>query len=284
MEKQIEPWYNRSLEVKWMAETVEAVRKKAEFERMKKRNYPVVKANALIQKTRYNLTLQEQKLILHIIQLIQPQDDDFKIYIFSIRDYCQICEIADRSGKNYQNIKKSLKTLSDKSFWLQQDDDTETLMRWIDKVKVHPRIGTIEVKLDSDLKPYLLQLKKFYTKYNYLYVSAMRSEYSIRFYELLKSYENQHEIVFSVAEIRKKLQVPDGKLPRWVDIRRYVIDQAQKEINDLTDIMFKYETLKKGRAVDKVVFSILTKDGKQQVIAQRRVEKRLKKTKDDCPF
>lgn len=267
-----------------MAETVEAVRKKAEFERMKKRNYPVVKANALIQKTRYNLTLQEQKLILHIIQLIQPQDDDFKIYIFSIRDYCQICEIADRSGKNYQNIKKSLKTLSDKSFWLQQDDDTETLMRWIDKVKVHPRIGTIEVKLDSDLKPYLLQLKKFYTKYNYLYVSAMRSEYSIRFYELLKSYENQHEIVFSVAEIRKKLQVPDGKLPRWVDIRRYVIDQAQKEINDLTDIMFKYETLKKGRAVDKVVFSILTKDGKQQVIAQRRVEKRLKKTKDDCPF
>jgi plasmid replication initiation protein len=267
-----------------VVETVEALKKREKHERNLTRNYPVVKANALIQKTRYNLTLQEQKLVLHIIQLIQPKDDDFKKYVFSVREYCQICEIAERSGKNYQNIKKSLKTLSDKSFWLTQDDDTETLMRWIDKVKVHPRLGTIEVKLDSELKPYLLQLKKFYTKYNYLYVSAMRSEYSIRFYELLKSYENQRQVVFSVEEIRKRLQVPDGKLPRWQDVRRRVIDQSQKEINELTDIQIKYETLKKGRKIEKVLFSIFTKDGKQQVIAQQRVERRLRKVKDDYPF
>jgi hypothetical protein len=49
--------------------------------------------------------------------------------------------------------------------------------------------------------------------------------------------------------------------------------------------MFKYETLKKGRRVEKVVFSIFTKDGKSQVIAQQRVERRLKKVKDEpYPF
>lgn len=267
-----------------MVETVREMQRSEDFQHMKARNYPVIKANALIQQTRYNLSLQEQKLILHVIQLIKPEDEDFKTYSFSVQDYCKICEIDYKNGKNYQNIKKSLKSLGDKSFWV-DTGEKEILMRWLNEIVIDKGTGIIDVELSKNLKPYLLQLKKFYTKYNYLYVSAMRSEYSIRFYELLKSYENQRQVVFKVEEIRRKLQVPDGKLPRWVDIRRYVIDQAQKEVNNLTDIMFKYETLKKGRRVEKVVFSIFTKDGKSQVIAQQRVERRLKKVKDEpYPF
>lgn len=269
--------------VKFMAETVREMQRSEDFQHMQARNYPVIKANALIQQTRYNLSLQEQKLILHVIQLIKPEDENFKTYSFSVQDYCKICEIDYKNGKNYQNIKKSLKSLSDKSFWV-DTGEKEILMRWLNEIEIDKGTGIIDVELSTKLKPYLLQLKKFYTKYNYLYVSAMRSEYSIRFYELLKSYENQRQVVFKVEEIRRKLLVPDGKLPRWVDIRRYVIDQAQKEINNLTDIMFKYETLKKGRKVEKVVFSIFTKDGKSQVIAQQRIERRLKKVKDDYPF
>lgn len=268
-----------------MTETVTQMQRNEDFQHMQARNYPVVKANALIQKTRYNLSLQEQKLILHVIQLIQPGDEDFKTYSFSVQEYCKISEIDYTNGKNYQNIKKSLKSLSDKSFWV-DTGDKEILMRWLNDVVIDKGTGVIEVELSKNLKPYLLQLKKFYTKYNYLYISAMRSEYSIRFYELLKSYENQKQIVFSVEEIRKILQIPDGKLLRWVDVRRRVIEQAQKEINDLTDIMFKYETKKKGRKVEKVIFSIFTKDGKSQVMAQWRIENRLKKdkTQDEMPY
>jgi plasmid replication initiation protein len=252
--------------------------------KMNARDYQVVKANALIQKTRYDLSLQEQKLILHVIQLIKPEDKKFHRYMLSIKEYCQICEMNYKSGKNYENIKKSLKSLRDKSFWLETEDGTETLMSWLSKIRIFKNRGTIEVELDSDLKPYLLQLKKFFTRYKYLYVMAMRSSYSIRLYELLKSYENQRGIRLTVEQIRKMLGIGEHKLTKWYDIRRYVIDQAQKEINELTDIQVKYNTVKKGRRVYAVDFHIFTKDGKLKNVAQMRVENRLKKVKDEYPI
>jgi plasmid replication initiation protein len=255
---------------------------------MATRNYPVVKSNYLIQKTRYELSLAEQKLILHLIQLIEPKDDDFKTYLFSIQDYCKVCGIDYDNGKNYMNIKQSLKNLRDKSFWMEQEDGSETLMAWIEKIKINQRSGVIEVRLDKDLKPYLLQLKTFFTKYNYLYVMTMKSQYSIRLYELLKSYGNIHAIAFEVTELRKLLNLEDDVLPRWVDFKRFVIEQAIKEINQLTDIKIQYVPNKKGRSVFEVEFYGKPKSEAEQVMAQRLIERTLDKEKktdyDDMPY
>lgn len=255
---------------------------------METRNYPVVKSNYLIQKTRYDLGLAEQKLILHLIQLIEPSDDDFKTYYFSIRDYCKVCGIDFDNGKNYMNIKHALKALRDKSFWMEQEDGSETLMSWINKVRVNQRSGVIEIRLDEDLKPYLLQLKTFFTKYNYLYVMTMKSQYSIRLYELLKSYENIGGIIYEVTELRKLLNLADDVLPRWFDFKRFVIEQAIKEINQLTDIAVKCDTIKKGRSVFEVVFHVKTKSEVDKVKSQRLIERTLDKQKktdyDDTPY
>lgn len=260
-------------------------RRSDKFEHHQLREYEVVKANALIQKTRYDLTLQEQKLILFVVQKIKPGDKEFKKYIFSIQEYCQVCEITDRSGQNYSNVKKSLKALRDKSFWMTIEDGSESLMSWLSKVRISEKKGTIEVQLDDDLKPYLLELKSFFTRYKYLYVMAMRSSYSIRLYEVLKSYENQGGIILTLKEIREMLYIEKGKLSRWSDLKRRVIDQAQKEINELTDIQIRYETVKEGRSVNEVGFYVYPKVGKQLGVAQMHVEKRLKKVKDEpYPF
>lgn len=248
---------------------------------MESRNFPVVKSNYLIQKTRYDLSLSEQKLILHLIQLIGPKDDDFKTYHFSIRDYCKICGMDYDNGKNYINIKRSLKALSDKSFWIEQEDGSEVLMRWIDKIKIDRQQGIIDIRLDNDLKPYLLQLKTFFTKYNYLYVMTMKSQYSIRLYELLKSYENVYGIIYEVTELRKLLNLDDKSLPRWVDFKRFVIEQAIKEINKFTDITIQYDTIKKGRSVFEVVFKVKSKSETEKVLSQRLIERTLDKSKDD---
>ena len=50
------------------------------FERRGHLTQLVVKNNALIQKTRYNLTATQQKFIIYIISLIKPSDSDFKEY------------------------------------------------------------------------------------------------------------------------------------------------------------------------------------------------------------
>lgn len=252
-----------------------------ELKEMETRNYPVVKSNALIQKTRYDLSLSEQKLILHLIQLIEPKDDDFKTYHFSIQDYCKVCGIDYNNGKNYMNIKRSLKALRDKSFWMENEDGSETLMSWINKVRTDKRSGVIEVRLDEDLKPYLLQLKQFFTKYNYLYVMTMKSQYSIRLYEILKSYENIQGIIYEVTELRKLLNLADDILTEWYNFKRIVIEQAIKEINEYTDIQVRYETFKKGRSVFEVAFHVKIKSKTEQIMAQRLIERTLDKKKQD---
>lgn len=255
---------------------------------MATRNYPVVKSNYLIQKTRYELSLAEQKLILHLIQLIEPKDDDFKTYLFSIQDYCKVCGIDYDNGKNYMNIKRSLKALSDKSFWVELENEREVLMRWIEKVEIDRRSGVIEIKLDKDLKPYLLQLKTFFTKYDYLYIMTMQSQYSIRLYELLKSYENMNGQIFEVVELRKLLNLADNVMADWFDFKRFVIERAIKEINKFTDITVKYEPTKKGRRVFEVKFYVHTKSATDQVMAQRLIERTLDKQKkaehDNMPY
>ncbi len=46
---------------------------------MELRNYKVVKSNDLIQKSRFNLSLQEQKIILYLISKVKPEDTEEKI-------------------------------------------------------------------------------------------------------------------------------------------------------------------------------------------------------------
>ena len=75
------------------------------------RNRTVVKANELIQKSRFNLSLQQQKIVLYLISQITAFDEDFKLYEFSINEFCKVCGIDDTSGKNYTDLKNAIKDI-----------------------------------------------------------------------------------------------------------------------------------------------------------------------------
>ena len=54
------------------------------------RNRTVTKANELIQKSRFSLSLQQQKIMLYLISQISPYDEEFKLYTFSITEFCKV--------------------------------------------------------------------------------------------------------------------------------------------------------------------------------------------------
>lgn len=116
-----------------------------------------------------------------------------------------MCGIDRNNGKNYINIKRTIQTLADKSFWVLQPDGKEALCRWISKARIVSKSGTIELKLDDDLAPYLLQLKKNFTAYSLYNIMGMKSKYSPRLYELIKSHEFQNNFVIGVEELKRML-------------------------------------------------------------------------------
>lgn len=244
----------------------------------KKREYWVVKGNELIQKSRFELSLTEQKTIAFICSMIKKANSiPYQLdYEFNIRDYCKVCGIDYDNGKNYVTIKATLKSLRDRSMWLTLENGSETLVGWLSKVTTNKQSGIVHIRLDEDLAPYLFDLGQKFTQYQLYNILAMKSAFSVRMYELLKSYAYQKNKTFDLDELKRLLEVENVKsYVRFPDFRRKVLEKAQEEINELTDLNISYEPITKGRKVIKIKFRIELKSPIDRAIAGATTNDRL---------
>jgi len=247
------------------------------------RNYQVVKANELIQNTRFNLSVQEQKIILFLISKIKPTDTEIKEQEFNIKEFCQVCGIEYDGGNNYYNLKKTIKNLADKSAWIRVSEKQEKLFRWIEAASVimEKDDGIVKLKLYEYLKPYILELREQFTQYGLIYILAMKSQYSIRIYELLKSYENIHRKGFGVDELKKMLMCEQASYENFTNFKIKVLDIAVSEINNLTDIYVEYTTAKTGKKVTYIEFMIKSKKSNaEKLLAAARATAKLDSPKN----
>ena len=221
------------------------------------RTHKVVKSNEVLQKARFQLTVQEQKIILYLISKIKPNDKDFHSNKFDIQEFCDVCGIDNRNGKNYVNLKTTIKNLSDKSLWVRVDK-SEILYRWINDAVINKDSGVIQIQFHDRMKPFLLELKSNFTQYELLYILAMQSQYGIRLYEVLKSHEFKKEFTFDLEELKNMLMAT--KYSSYSDFRKRVLVTAAREINDLSDINVIYEPIKNKQKVVKLKFLISPKE------------------------
>lgn len=245
------------------------------------REYKVVKSNEIIQKARYELSVLEQKTIAYIVSMIKPGDTHLKEYEFDIRHYSKVCGIDYDSGKNYENIKSAIKGLRDKSFWIKLEDGSESLCSWVNKANVNKRSGKVKIRLDDDMQKYLIGLLEQFTQYELLSTLPMKSQYSFRIYELLKSYAFTKTHIFNIDELRSQLMAENYE--RFPDFRRNVLDIAMKEINEYTDIEVSYDLVKKGNKVIQVIFRIKERESIEKWIASNRAIEALKGLKGTIP-
>lgn len=224
-----------------------------EEEKRKQRYSLVVKSNDLIRKNRFSLSITEQKIVLYLISKIKPTDTDLFEYDFDIKEFCEVCGIDYRP--NLSQLKTIIKHLRDKSMWITLPDKSETLVAWIEKPFIYPDKGKVKIRLDRDMIPYLLQLKENFTKYELIAVLALKSKFSLRLYELLKSYEYMGYFKITVEKLREMLML-ESEYPKMADFKRYVIDKSLDEINRFTDIEIEYTPIKEGRAITAFEFTI----------------------------
>lgn len=221
------------------------------------------KNNDLIQKSRFSLSTQQQKVVLYLISQIKPSDDDFKLYRFSIKEFCEVCHIDSKSGKNYSDLKYAIKRIADKSIWIKQTDTgKQTLVRWIEKPFIDDNSGVIELRLDADLKPYLLHLTDNYTEYEWICIARFESKYSIRLYEFLQSINysklEYYERTFELAELRTILDAEN--YTTFADLYRRVLVPATTEVTKYSDKEVHLERVYTGRKVTGITFKVKAKE------------------------
>ena len=223
----------------------------------------VVKSNDLIRRTRYTLTTQQHRIMLYAISKIKPNDTPETTYEIDIKELCAACGIQmDNTGYYYKAIKDDLIKLTSR-IWFTLPDKTAFTVSWIRDAMIIPLSGKVYIKFHERLAPYLFQLRENYTQYQLRKAITFKSTYTIRLYELLRSYttriaiENgdEQEARFTLDELRDYFNVTAYK--RWADFDRYVIRKAVEEINLCNDEMkISYDVYKVGHAVKRIVFII----------------------------
>lgn len=235
------------------------------------------KSNELIS-ARYKLRLSEQRLICLLASEISPDDKDFKQYQITVADFAKMFGLeTDKSI--YEKVEQAAESLLSQVIRL-QDSEIQELTTWLSYVKYAKGSGVIHLEFHSSLKPYLLQLKKHFTQYHLNYVIDFTSQYSIRFYELLKmdafkAKNGRFEQYFEIENLRLILGLEQTDYQDFKDFRKRTIEPAVQEINEKTDLHIeevKYG--KTGRKITNVTFTVIVLSKDDALKKQDQAEQR----------
>lgn len=250
------------------------------FELLINKNNIVSKSNLLIEAS-YKLTSSEFKIIQTVFSNIQPGDKSFHTYTFPIKQFLELLDLKGNSG--YAELKKMTVELYRKPITFTINDMT-TQITWFSKVQYNNNKGTITLKVDDFWEQYLLFLDEgSFTSYKLFNIKNLKSIYSLRLYELLKSRIGLTTRVISLEELRSKMGVEEGLYPKYANFKQRVILQAQKELKAESDIYFEFSEIKKGRAVHKIEFRIFWNKGRAPV-EQLTIESVLKEQESLMEF
>lgn len=215
---------------------------------IKKDKYIVSKDYQLIG-ARYQLSTVEQKLVLSIISLIEPTDTDFMHYQIPLSNFDNLIE-----NNNHLRLKEACKSLMSKPLEVHDGNDW-LIFNWFSHIRYKGKDSLLECSISPELKPYLLELKGNFKSFNLKYILPLQSSYSIRLYEILKKNGNLVKVDFELEELCNILKVPDS-FKTFGKFKEKVLNIAEKELVQHTDISFEYEAIKTGKKVTGISFRV----------------------------
>lgn len=218
------------------------------------KNYIVTQSNKLVEaKQKVPLSMREQKLILTMISMIQPKDQDFKEYRISVKEFS---EMLDLKAVKYTAIKEIVKGLMSKVIEIPNESGGWLLVHWLSSAEYIDGQGEIALAFSPKLKPYLLELQNQYTQYKLEIILGLDSGYSIRLYELLRQWHGIGHWECNVDLLREKVGAITKSYSLYSNFKNKVLLHAITEINEKTDLKISFEEIKKGRKIDSIKFKI----------------------------
>ncbi|WBW96061.1 replication initiation protein [Oceanirhabdus sp. W0125-5] len=201
---------------------------------------------------RHHLTVK-QNVLLDMI-LCQIKDDNKYRYELNINKYKQL--YREDLSNFYIDLKKTVEELKNKGFSLiNSENKTEVFFEWFASIIFSDNDSKITVELGQTMKELLLEIKKdIFYKVEYPILN-FRSIYSNRLYDYLLPFCDTKYHINKFDDLINILQCPKS-YQSFGMFKKHILKQAQKEINNLTDIYFEFIEIKTGRKVTSVKFII----------------------------
>lgn len=244
----------------------------------KQREQKVYKDNELISNSRFDLTVNEQKLILYTISKIKPTDKELQWIEISVDDFCKVIGIETKWF--YNEFKDLIYNLDDKKIWGVYNHH-HGIFRWFSEVWYIDNQAKVKVLLNSVLKDYLLNLKRNFTAYELINILVLHSKYSIKLYELLVSNKYKENYYISLNDLKEYLNCNTEYYKEFKYFNREILKKSIEEINKKTNINVEYDTIRSGRRITDIKFAIITKEDYEinglRLVGNNMLDKGIKK-------
>lgn len=219
---------------------------------------PTIKMSNKLAEAKYRLGINEQKLFMYAVELIDPAAEEFDMITFNLKDY------SKRSGMNlkelYRDIQKIVVNLMETVLVIQDEDDKLKWKTYNLTSHCDYDNGKITIEFNRYMKPFLLNLKSNYFSYLGDIPMQFKSWNSIRIYQFLKAnaFRMGHAdgIKIEYMELRAMLGIGEKEYDRFDNFRARVLDVAKKEINNKSDIRFEYGKILDGKKIVGIKFEV----------------------------
>ncbi len=236
-------------------------------------------ANKFIQHARYRLSPREQKLIIYMSSFIKPEDSDFDTYLVPVSDLESVFRDDDdkKHGSFYERLDDLLDSITDKKISFPTEFELEGRrmrghINWVSGAvprKDKRGVLCVEFGFSPQMKPFMLGLREKFTKIELLEVAQMTSGFSIRIFQICKSYYYEHakygrNVYKTGVDSLKEILGIDDKYPDFRNFRRKVLNVAQDEINSKTGLNIEYDFIRHGRRIGEIHIKITEKESRKE--------------------
>lgn len=204
---------------------------------------------------KYDFSVYEKRIIYRLVEAMQCELEGKKLYS-GLRIWKNLYDdrvvlmpisafLSSDEDENYTRVKKALIGLRNKSFEF-DDGQVWKVIGIIEKPQFDYKKGWVKFEIQPEVYNAILNFSKGFRKYELKAAMEFKSQFSMRFYELLSN--QKAPLIYSIDQLKEMFCVAD-KYRRTNDFIRYVVEAAKKELDEVSPYTFEYTPLKSGRKI-----------------------------------
>ena len=214
-----------------------------------------VRHHNAITTARYEYTDLRLDIFFYLVSQLRKDSPD-RIYEIVLKD------LSNLTGKEYHYLylREATEQMGSRMFEVETDQSLKQMWMF-DRVEYMKGTGRIQIEFTKSIQPYLFELKDNFTSFQLYSALRLSSKYAKRIYAICSQWKDIGKTKkILIHELKRMLYIVDNKgnekFKQIGEFKRFVLDEAVKQINDRTDLQIGYQLEKQGRSFNSIVFQV----------------------------
>lgn len=219
------------------------------------RRRSVTLSNAVVQSAQ-QLSLIQKRLVMCAVARLNPRAKVLpeKAIRISAQEYGETFGVSEKSA--YGDLKRAASTVVQKSITMHRKTrrGVEVVAKypWLSLAEYADGEGWVAIRFNPEIAPYLVDLKKHFTRYNLAQAGALRSVYTWRLLENLQMHhrpDNESWWQIDIEDFQEIMEAPASYRTNFAYMRKNVIDPSVAELKEKDGWIIQWKPIKRGRKV-----------------------------------